>query len=284
MIKKILVIGSNGQLGKSIQDIASQYMHLSFVFTDRNVLDITNNKKIQEFFKDNLFDAVLNCAAYTAVDKAETDIENARLVNAIAVKYLAQETAKQNIPFFHISTDYVFDGTKAIPRLENDNVNPIGIYGQTKLEGENFALTINSKTCIIRTSWVYSKHGNNFVKTMLRLFNEKAEIGVINDQIGSPTYALDLAHAILNILSKKNIVYGIFNYSNEGACTWYDFATKIKEITHANCIINPIPTAAYPTPAKRPAFSLLDKTKIKETYQIKIPCWESSLLKMFSAN
>lgn len=279
MPKQILVTGANGQLGQSVKEISINYPGLDFTFVSRDELDITNQSAIVAYFQANQFDAVINCAAYTAVDLAESDVDNARLVNATATHYLAEATAKQAIPFIHISTDYVFDGTVSTPRLETDKVNPIGVYGQTKLEGEELALAINPKTIIIRTAWVYSKYGKNFVKTMLWLFKEKEEIGVINDQIGSPTNAVDLADAIAQMLSKNELVYGIFNYSNEGECSWFDFASKIKEISNSNIKINPIPTTAYPTPAKRPAYSLLNKTKIKATYQISIPNWEESLKK-----
>lgn len=276
---RILVTGANGQLGQAVHEISSNYADLEFFFVTRNELDVTNEELINQYFEDNKFDAVVNCAAYTAVDLAETEVEKARLINATATKYLATITAKVGIPLVHISTDYVFDGTISTPRLESDQVNPIGVYGQTKLEGEEFALEINPKTIIIRTAWVYSKYAKNFVKTMLWLFNEKEEIGVINDQIGSPTNAVDLADAIAQILSKEELTYGIYNYSNEGECSWFDFASKIKELTNSSIKINPIPTTAYSTPAKRPAYSLLDKTKIKETYQIEIPNWEDSLAK-----
>nr|WP_317631889.1 dTDP-4-dehydrorhamnose reductase [uncultured Flavobacterium sp.] len=276
-MKKILITGANGQLGQSIQEIAPNYDNLDFIFVTRKDLDITNQEEVVNYFNKNTFDAVVNCAAYTAVDLAESDEANARLINATATKYLAEQTAKQNIPLIHISTDYVFDGSVATPRLETDQVHPIGVYGQTKLEGEELALAINPKTIIIRTAWVYSKYGKNFVKTMLWLFNEKEEIGVINDQIGAPTNAVDLADAIAQILSKNELTYGIFNYSNEGTCSWYDFATKIKELSQSRIKINPIPTSAYPTAAKRPAYSLLDKSKIKETYQLEIPNWKESL-------
>ena len=279
MAKQILVTGANGQLGQSIKEISAHYPHLAFTFVSRTELDITNQAAVIAYFKAHLFDAVVNCAAYTAVDLAESDIDNARLVNATATQYLAEATAEQSIPFIHISTDYVFDGTVSTPRLETDQVNPIGVYGQTKLEGEELALAINPKTIIIRTAWVYSKYAKNFVKTMLWLFKEKEEIGVINDQIGSPTNAVDLADAIAQILSKDELVYGIFNYSNEGQCSWFDFAQQIKELSQSNIKINPIPTTAYPTPAKRPAYSLLNKSKIKTTYQLTIPQWEISLAK-----
>ena len=279
MPKQILVTGANGQLGQSVKEISINYPGLDFTFVSRDELDITNQSAIVAYFQANQFDAVINCAAYTAVDLAESEIEAARLVNATAIKYLAEATAEQKIPFVHISTDYVFDGTVSVPRLETDPVNPIGVYGQTKLEGEEFALAINPLTIVIRTAWVYSKYGKNFVKTMLWLFNEKEEIGVINDQIGSPTNAVDLADVVAQILSKDELVYGIYNYSNEGECSWFEFASKIKDLSNSSIKINPIPTSAYPTPAKRPSYSLLDKTKIKETYKISIPNWEQSLKK-----
>ncbi|MFV0148633.1 dTDP-4-dehydrorhamnose reductase [Empedobacter falsenii] len=279
MPKQILVTGANGQLGQSVKEISINYPGLDFTFVSRDELDITNQSAIVAYFQANQFDAVINCAAYTAVDLAESEIEAARLINATATKYLAEATAEQKIPFVHISTDYVFDGTVSVPRLETDPVNPIGVYGQTKLEGEEFALAINPLTIVIRTAWVYSKYGKNFVKTMLWLFNEKEEIGVINDQIGSPTNAVDLADVVAQILSKDELVYGIYNYSNEGECSWFEFASKIKELSNSSIKINPIPTSAYPTPAKRPSYSLLDKTKIKETYKISIPNWEHSLKK-----
>lgn len=282
-MKRILVTGANGQLGQSIKEVSNNYNQLDFVFVSRTELDITNNDLVVSYFNENKFDAVVNCAAYTAVDLAESDIDNARLVNATATKNLAEATAKADIPFIHLSTDYVFDGTVSTPRLESDQVNPIGVYGQTKLEGEQLALETNPKTIIIRTAWVYSKYAKNFVKTMLWLFNEKEEIGVINDQIGSPTNAVDLADAIAQILSKDELTYGIYNYSNEGECSWFDFASKIKELTDSSIKINPIPTTSYPTPAKRPAYSLLDKTKIKQTYAIEIPNWEDSLAKELKA-
>lgn len=281
---KILVTGSNGQLGQCIKEVASNYKMLDFTFVSKSELDVTSERAILTYFDENKFDFVVNCAAYTAVDKAEDEVENARLVNATATKYLAEATLKQNIPFIHISTDYVFDGTVDEPRKEEDLVHPINSYGQTKLEGEKFALAINPKTIIIRTSWVYSKYGNNFVKTMLRLFHEREELNVINDQIGSPTNALNLAEVLIQIILSKNLSFGIFNYSDEGICSWYEFALKIKEFSKSNIRINPIATVLYPTPAKRPNFSLLDKTKIKKSYQISIPQWDASLKRMIEGN
>ena len=276
-MKRILVTGANGQLGQSILEQSKNYKEIECFFVTRNELDITNEELINHYFEDKSFDFVVNCAAYTAVDKAEDDQENAYLVNAKATEFLSKITHQKGIPFIHISTDYVFDGTEAQPRLETDQTNPIGVYGQTKLDGENLALENNPKTIILRTAWVYSRFGNNFVKTMLRLFNDKDSISVVADQIGSPTNAIDLADAILTIISKNDLTYGIFNYSNEGECSWFEFAQKIKEFSNSTIEINPVPTSAYPTKAKRPAYSLLDKSKIKEVYQLDIPTWEDSL-------
>ncbi|MGV0966263.1 dTDP-4-dehydrorhamnose reductase [Empedobacter falsenii] len=276
-MKRILVTGANGQLGQSILEQSKNYKEIECFFVTRNELDITNEELINHYFEDKSFDFVVNCAAYTAVDKAEDDQENAYLVNVKATEFLARITNEKGIPFIHVSTDYVFDGTEAIPRLETDQTNPIGVYGQTKLDGENLALENNLKTIILRTAWVYSRFGNNFVKTMLRLFNDKDSISVVADQIGSPTNAIDLADAILTIISKDDLTYGIFNYSNEGECSWFEFAQKIKEFSNSTIEINPVPTSAYPTKAKRPAYSLLDKSKIREVYQLDIPTWEDSL-------
>ncbi|WP_313580759.1 dTDP-4-dehydrorhamnose reductase [Chishuiella sp.] len=278
-MKKILITGANGQLGQSILEQSTSYKNVECFFVTRNELDITNESLITQYFEDKDFDFVVNCAAYTAVDKAEDFAEEAYLVNAKATEYLAKITHQKNIPFIHISTDYVFDGIDSIPRKENDSTNPIGVYGETKLDGEILAVKNNSKTIIIRTAWVYSRFGNNFVKTMLKLFKERESLSVVNDQIGSPTNALDLAKAILDIIEKEHTVYGIFNYSNEGECSWFDFANKIKEYSNSSIEINSVPSSAFPTKAKRPAYSLLDKTKIKETYHIDIPKWEVSLKK-----
>lgn len=278
-MKRILVTGANGQLGQSILEQSKTYKGIECFFVTRNELDITNEKLIKHYFDDKSFDFVVNCAAYTAVDKAEDEQESAYLVNAKATEFLAKITNEKKIPFIHVSTDYVFDGTASQPRIETDQTNPIGVYGQTKLEGENLALKNNPKTIILRTAWVYSRFGNNFVKTMLRLFQEKESISVVADQIGSPTNAIDLADAILEIISTNELTYGIFNYSNEGKCSWFEFAQKIKEFSSSTIEINPVSTSAYPTKAKRPAYSLLDKTKIKEVYQLTIPNWEDSLKK-----
>lgn len=274
----ILVTGSNGQLGSEIKAIASCYDY-NFFFTDRNNIDITSKENIRNFCQTNNINVIINCAAYTAVDKAETDIENADLVNRKAVKKLALVSKELNIKLIHISTDYVFDGRNFKPYKEEFQTNPQGVYGKTKLDGENEIRDINPKNSIIvRTSWVYSSFGNNFVKTMLRLGKEKESLGVIFDQVGTPTYAKDLAKVILDIIPQiTNEKVEIYNYSNEGVLSWYDFAKEIMKMAKLNCKINPIETFQYPTPAKRPHFSLLNKSKIKSTFGIEIPYWKDSL-------
>ena len=274
----ILVAGSNGQLGSEIKELSSNYSY-NFFFTDRNSIDITNKEDIRNFCQKNNINAIINCAAYTAVDKAETDEINADLVNRKAVKKLALVSQELNIKLVHISTDYVFDGRNFKPYCEEFQTNPQGIYGKTKLDGENEMRDINPKnSIIIRTSWVYSSFGNNFVKTMLRLGKEKESLGVIFDQVGTPTYARDLAKTILDILPKiENQKIEIYNYSNEGVLSWYDFAKEIMKMAKLNCKINPIETFQYPTPAKRPHFSLLNKAKIKSTFNIEIPYWKDGL-------
>ncbi|MXO34377.1 dTDP-4-dehydrorhamnose reductase [Apibacter sp. B3889] len=282
-MKKILITGGDGQLGRSLKQRIKDkpLVNYSFVFTDIQELDVLDEMFVKTYFFSNRFDYVINCAAYTAVDKAESDIEMAEKLNADAVKYLARASASQKATFIHISTDYVFSGEESTPRKEDDPVAPLGIYGQTKLNGEVFAQYYNPKTYIIRTSWLYSPYGVNFVKTMLKLFKEKDEINVIKDQIGSPTNALDLADAILTIIENDIGAYGIYNYSNEGECSWYQFSEEIKKINKSKIKINPILTSDYLTSAKRPKYSLLDKTKIKNTFGISIPDWKDSLKGMF---
>ena len=274
----ILVTGTNGQLGSEIKELSSNYSY-NFFFTDRNSIDITNKEDIRNFCQKNNINAIINCAAYTAVDKAQSDEINADLVNRKAVKKLALVSQELNIKLVHISTDYVFDGRNFKPYCEEFHTNPQGIYGKTKLDGENEMRDINPKnSIIIRTSWVYSSFGNNFVKTMLRLGKEKESLGVIFDQVGTPTYARDLAKTILDILPKiENQKVEIYNYSNEGVLSWYDFAKEIMRMAKLNCIINPIETYQYPTPAKRPHYSLLNKNKIKSTFNIEIPYWKDGL-------
>jgi dTDP-4-dehydrorhamnose reductase len=274
----ILVTGSNGQLGSEIREISSAFDH-NFFFTQRDLLDISKPDEMQEYVEQNKIDVIINCAAYTAVDKAESDEVLADSINHLAVKNLAQISKEKNIKLIHISTDYVFDGTNFKPYMEDDATNPNGVYGKTKLDGEKVVQEINPiNSIIIRTSWVYSSYGANFVKTMLRLGKEKENLGVIFDQVGTPTYARDLAKAILEILPKiENKKVEIYNYSNEGVLSWFDFAKEIMRMAKLNCEIKPIETKEYPTPAKRPHYSLLNKAKIKKEFGIVIPYWKDSL-------
>jgi dTDP-4-dehydrorhamnose reductase len=273
---KVLVTGSKGQLGSELKDLVSDE---NFYFTDRDTLDIADKEAVEKFCKENSIDTIINCAAYTAVDKAEEDVENADRINHLAVKYLAEVAKENGIKLVHVSTDYVFDGENFKPYVESDATNPNGVYGSTKLAGEEAIKKVNPhNTIIIRTSWVYSSFGANFVKTMLRLGKERDALGVIFDQGGTPTYAKDLAQAILDILPKiKSETVEIYNYSNEGVLSWYDFAKEIMKMAKIACKVNPIETKAYPTPAKRPHYSLLNKAKIKETFKIEIPYWKDGL-------
>lgn len=279
----ILVTGSNGQLGSELRKLSEKSGH-KFIFTDIEELDLTDNLEIERFFENKDISFCINCAAYTAVDKAETEIENAFAVNVTAVRNLAEVCAENDTVFIHISTDFVFDGRNCQPYVESDKAKPINVYGQSKYEGEHQALKLNSRTIIIRTSWLYSSFGNNFVKTMLRAGRKNDTLNVIFDQAGTPTYAFDLAEAILKIVDKvqpkekdKSDFFGIFHYSNEGIASWYDFAIEIFSISGINCMVNPILTRDYPTPSKRPPFSVLDKSKIKMTYGFIIPYWKDSL-------
>ena len=274
----ILVTGSKGQVGSEIKELSTEYSY-NFLFTSSTDLDITNHDKIKDFCIQNNIHTIINCAAYTAVDKAESDEINADLVNRKAVKKLANISKELNIKLIHISTDYVFDGKNFKPYCEEFQTNPNSVYGKTKLDGEKEMIKINPlNSIIIRTSWVYSSYGNNFVKTMLRLGSEKEELGVIFDQIGTPTYAKDLAKTILDIIPKiNNKKVEIYNYSNEGVLSWYDFAKEITKMAKLNCKINPIETFQYPTPAVRPYYSLLNKTKIKKEFNLEIPYWKDGL-------
>ncbi len=279
----ILVTGANGQLGSELRHIVQKNPNndLHFFFTDKNDLDITDNTRIQSFIAKNNIEAIINCAAYTAVDKAEEERELADRINHQAVRHLANSANKHDIPLIHISTDYVFDGTNCKPYIETDPTNPQNIYGETKLKGEEAFIHSGAKGIIIRTSWVYSPFGQNFVKTMLALAKRKKELRVIYDQIGSPTYAKDLAKTILQIMQNpkfklQNLVE-IYHYSNEGVCSWYDFAKAIFELQNIDIKVVPIETEQYPTPAKRPHYSVLSKKKIKEDFNIQIPYWRDSL-------
>jgi dTDP-4-dehydrorhamnose reductase len=284
---KILVTGANGQLGKELRDLAPLYTQFEFIFLSREDLPIHHFELVRNYFNTLKPDYCINCAAYTAVDRAEQEKDKAFLINGEAVGVLAAVCKEHQTEFIHISTDYVFDGTASTPYTENFPPHPQSVYGASKLEGERQALQLNPDSIIIRTSWVYSFHGKNFVKTMMRLMNEKNEISVVNDQVGSPTYAADLAEAILKIivncqLSIVNWVPGICHFSNEGVISWYDFAVAIKELTNSNCKIHPIPTSEYPTPAKRPAYSVLDKTKFVKTFGIPVKQWKHSLVSCLS--
>ncbi|MEN8146017.1 MAG: dTDP-4-dehydrorhamnose reductase [Campylobacterota bacterium] len=275
----VLVTGSNGQLGSEIKELSSRYKEYTFTFSDRETLDLSSEDAINTYFDDKSFDVIINCAAYTAVDKAESDRELAFSINHRSVETLGEIAKAKNMTLIHVSTDYVFDGRNCKPYVESDPTDPQSVYGASKLAGEEALLSINPKrTIIIRTSWVYSAFGNNFVKTMLRLGGERDELGVIFDQVGTPTYAKDLADTILEIIPKiDNDAVETYHYSNEGACSWYDFSKAIFELSQIECRVNPIETKEYPTPATRPHYSLLNKAKIKKAYEISIPYWKDSL-------
>jgi dTDP-4-dehydrorhamnose reductase len=275
--QKILITGADGQLGQALNKLSSSFLFFDFIFLSRKGLAITDPGSVKAAFEKYHPQYCINCAAYTAVDKAEIEKELAWQVNAEAVGLLAAACRDYDSRFIHISTDYVFDGASFTPYKEDSPANPPGVYGASKREGEKQAGQLNPGSLIIRTSWVYSEFGKNFVKTMLRLMSEKESINVVNDQLGSPTYAVDLAEAILKIISLQQWQPGIYHYCNEGIISWYDFAVAIKEIAGYPCKINPIPTSQYPTPAKRPAYSVLDTTKIREVFNIGIKPWKESL-------
>lgn len=280
---KIIVTGSKGQLGRSIRELSPGYPELTFIFTDIEELDICDRDQVDSFISRENPAVVVNCAAYTAVDKAEKEEKLAEMINHHAVANLAVACKKTGTKLIHISTDYLFDGLKSTPYHEKDIVRPRSVYGITKLEGETTLLRAEVKSIIIRTSWLYSVYGNNFVKTMLKLGKEKEKLGIVDDQAGTPTYAGDLAGVILKILKRTaedrtRFVPGIYHYSNEGIASWYDFARAIFEYTpEIKCKVVPIDTASYPLPASRPAYSVLNKSKIKTTFEIEIPYWRESL-------
>ena len=276
-MKKILVTGANGQLGQCLQKISSQFEEFEFIFTDSETLDITNKEEVNDFFWQNAPDFCINAAAYTAVDLAETDIEKAFLVNADGAENLAEACAENNAQFIHVSTDYVFDGENNLAYTEEDFTNPLGVYGASKLAGDELALEVNPCSVILRTSWVYSEFGKNFVKTMLNLFATKDELNIVADQFGQPTNANDLAETIMKIIKSEKITPGIFNFSNLGRISWFDFAEKIAELSEAKIKLNAIETSQYPTPAKRPKNSVLDLDKISKTYAVPLKPWEESL-------
>ena len=278
----ILVTGSDGQLGSEIKDLAASYKNFNFFFSDLPGLDICNRNQLDIFFTEYKINTVINCAAYTAVDKAEEDEIIAEKVNSKGVLNLVNAVAKVQGKLIHISTDYVFDGNSFLPYQESAEVNPIGVYGNTKRSGELVVIKADIDGIVIRTSWLYSAYGNNFVKTMLRLGNERDQLGVIFDQVGTPTNASDLAKTCLDILynktSEKISAKGkIYHFSNEGVASWYDFAIAIMALGKVDCHVNPIETKDYPTPAKRPHFSVLNKTKIKTDFEVEIPYWRDSL-------
>ena len=281
-MKKILVTGANGQLGSEIKVLAHHYPDFDFVFTDIDDFPLDKAEEIIVNFKGIQPDIVINCAAYTAVDKAEQDQTTADAINHLAIATLASLCQEAGAKLVHVSTDYVFDGSSPVAYTEEDLPNPKSVYGATKLAGEIACLKNCPESIIIRTAWVYSEFGNNFVKTMLRLMSERDSLGVVNDQVGSPTYAADLAQVILTILNGSKWEPGIYHYSNAGEISWFDFASDIKEIAHKTCDIKGIPASSYPTPAERPAFSLLDKSKIKAVYGIEPIDYKLSLKKMMA--
>ena len=276
-MKRVLVTGANGQLGKSIHRVAPDYPELKFVFTDVVELDITNSDDVNAFFNSNKIDYCINCAAYTAVDKAEEEVDKAYLLNAIAVKHLAEACKTSAAVLIHISTDFVFDGTKRTPYTEEDTPNPLSVYGKSKLKGEQYLQGILERHFIVRTSWLYSEYGNNFVKIMLRLAETRKQISVVNDQIGSPTYAGDLAEFIFKIISSESTAYGLYHYSNLGEISWYDFAVEIFRQHKKDVLVVPISTSVYPTAAKRPKYSVLDKSKFSKTFKSSIKLWNNAV-------
>lgn len=280
MLKKVLVTGKTGQLGQSLQKIANDYPEIDFTFAGREEIDLSQAASIETYFHNSTYDAIINCAAYTAVDKAENEPQLADQINHLAVKQLAEIAKQKNTILIHISTDYVFDGTHYKPYLETDKTSPINLYGLTKLKGEQAMQVVNPSGAIIRTAWVYSEFGNNFVKTMLNLGKERESLNVIYDQVGTPTYATDLAKAIIAVLfnyQANRPSLEIYHYTNEGVCSWYDFAKAIFEITGTNCQVSPIESKDYPTPAKRPFYSLLNKEKINNANALKAIYWKDSL-------
>lgn len=281
---KILITGANGQLGSEIRKSASLYPGFSYLFTDVNELDITDPLAVEKMLAKEKPQWLINCAAYTAVDKAETDEETAWIINAVAPAILSEKTKTVGCRFIQVSTDYVFDGKNYRPYVEEDEVCPTSVYGKTKLEGELISMTNNPLSVVIRTSWLYSSFGSNFVKSMIRLGMERDQLNVIFDQVGTPTYAGDLALAILEIIRKTDsesheFVPGIYHYSNEGVCSWYDFAIAIHQVYGIHCEVNAIESKEYPSPVARPPYSVLNKSKIKSNFGVQIPYWRSSLEK-----
>jgi dTDP-4-dehydrorhamnose reductase len=273
----IVVTGANGQVGQSIRLLSDLYPDVKFSFLTKDDLSISDKSSLNLFFQSQKPTILINCAAYTAVDKAETEQDLALDINSTAVETLAGICKEFNTRFVHISTDYVFDGNASSPYKESDPTNPVNFYGFTKLQGEKLALAVNPDSVIVRTSWVYAPYGKNFVKTMLKLMQDRTELNVVGDQFGSPTYAPDLAEALLKIAFSNHIIPGVYHFSNDGIISWFDFATAIAEISHSSCKVNAITTAQYPTPAKRPSYSGLNKSKIQSNYSIQLKPWRDSL-------
>lgn len=280
-MKTVLITGANGQLGQALKQIAGDYPAFSFLYTDYTELDITNEEAVNAFFAQQEIHACINCAAYTAVDKAEAEEELAFRLNFEAVMHLANACQTNNARFIQISTDYVFDGKKNTPYTEEDDTDAQSIYGSSKLRGEATALGVNEDTIVIRTAWLYSQYGVNFVKRMRELMQEKDSLNVVFDQAGTPTYAVDLAQVLLSVLSKAidapGTLGGVYHYSNEGVTSWYDFAIAIRDMSGLSCNIQPVTSDKYPTAAKRPAYSVFNKQKIKETFGLEVPYWRESL-------
>lgn len=278
-MKKILVVGGNGQLGNCIRKIAPDFeLDYEFVFTDSQMLDITDEDQVNTYFYDCKPDFCINASAFTAVDLAETEKDKAFAVNANGVAHLAEACKEHNAVMIHVSTDYVFDGETNLCYSEDDFTNPIGVYGESKLKGEELALDLNPKTIILRTSWLYSEFNKNFVKTMLSLFSQKEELGIVADQFGQPTNANDLAEAIMHIIDAHQKIYGVFHFSNYPETTWFEFAKKIAELSKSKIKLNQLTTKQYPTPAKRPKRSTMCLDKIEEVYKIELKYWENSLV------
>ncbi len=273
----ILVTGSNGQLGNEMRLLAPSNTQHTFYFTDIDELDITNKTAVLEYAQERCVEMIVNCAAYTAVDRAETDEPMARLINALAVLNLGEVATEIGAKIVHISTDYVFDGKAFLPYKETDTPNPVSAYGRTKLEGEQLLQQACAQSVIIRTAWLYSEFGNNFVKTMIRLGNERDKLNVVFDQVGNPTYAADLAAAIMTIVNAETFVSGVYHFGNEGVCSWYDFTKAIHQLAGVECDVQPIRSEQYPTPTERPHYSVFDKSKIKETYGVSVPHWYEAL-------
>lgn len=276
-MKTVLVTGGNGQLATCIKDISDSLNDTKFIYTDLPEFDIVNKEIVFSLFAENNIDYCINCAGYTAVDRAESDMETAHNVNVIGVQNLAESCKDNNVVLIHISTDFVFDGEQTVAYDETDETNPLSVYGRTKLVGEEVLQVIFNNYFIIRTSWLYSEYGNNFMKTMMRLGKERDELSIVSDQIGTPTYAKDLAKTILKFIETNNMDYGTYHYSNKGKTTWYGFAKTIFEEANISINLKPTKTSAYPTPAKRPLYSVLDKSKIQEVLNIEIPYWKESL-------